>query len=70
MMGIKPSKKQEKVNAICAAKGGRLWREMSWLHPLLSILLAEMCFKNLWATLSIVIPATYKSKPLLRDTLL
>ena len=53
-----------------AELSARIWHQISWLDPLLRTMLAEMCFKNLQASLGSVIPATCKSKALLKDTLL
>ena len=47
-----------------------LWNEVAWVGPLLRTMLAQMCFQNLWLTLTQTIPQTCRSKALLTDTIL
>ena len=47
-----------------------LQNELAWMQPLLCTLLAQMCFQNLWVTLTTTVPQTLKSKKLLRETIL
>ncbi|DBA72154.1 TPA: hypothetical protein ACH3X2_010874 [Trebouxia sp. C0005] len=46
-----------------------LWNEVAWVEPLLRTMLAQMCFQNLWLTLTQTIPQTCRSKALLVDTI-